>query len=101
MSKIIAVDFDGTLCADEYPRIGQEKTDVIKRLKEEIGKGARVILWTCRKGERLREAVRWCDARGIKLEAINANLSEMIIRFGGDTRKIFADEYWDDKNITI
>jgi hypothetical protein len=28
---------------------------------------------------------------------VNENLPEIVERFGGDTRKVFADEYLDDK----
>ena len=41
----------------------------------------------------------WCAARGIAFDAVNENLPEIVERFGGDTRKVFADEYLDDKAV--
>ena len=98
-NKIIAVDFDGTLCTDKFPAIGAPNEKVIAKLKAEQAKGARVILWTCRKGESLAKAVYWCAARGIVFDAINENLKSTVDFYGGDTRKIYADEYWDDRAV--
>ncbi len=95
--KIIAVDFDGTLCADKYPEIGAPILNTIEELKREQKQGAAVILWTCRCGEQLAEAVEWCKAHGLTFDAVNENLAEHIEQYGGDTRKIFATEYWDDR----
>jgi len=96
-NKIIAVDFDGTLCESAYPDIGAPKADVIEKLKKEQQAGAKIILWTCRGGEKLAEAVYWSEEQGLKFDAINENLSDNIKTFGRDTRKIYADEYWDDR----
>ena len=98
-NKIIAVDFDGTLCENKYPDIGSPNISVIRKLIAEREKGARVILWTCRRGEELARAVYWCANHGIYLDAINENLQSMVDKFGGDTRKIYADEYWDDRAV--
>ena len=96
---IIAVDFDGTLCDNAWPGIGPARAGVIDYVLGQQMTGAKLILWTNRKGERLEEAVRWCAARGIAFDAVNENLPEIVERFGGDTRKVFADEYLDDKAV--
>lgn len=98
-NKIIAVDFDGTLCENKYPDIGAPRLDVIERLLQEQRKGAQTILWTCRSGEELAAAIYWCIDRGIAFEAINDNLKHTVDKFGNNTRKIHADEYWDDKAV--
>jgi hypothetical protein len=97
--KIIAVDFDGTLCINKFPEIGDPIPYTIERVKEEMAKGTRLILWTCRIGERLTAAVEWCAAQGIRFEAVNENLPDIIKTFNGDTRKVFANEYWDDRAV--
>ena len=96
---IIAVDFDGTLCENAWPGIGEARGGVIDYVLGQQMTGAKLILWTNRRGERLDEAVRWCVARGIAFDAVNENLPEIVERFGGDTRKVFADEYLDDKAV--
>jgi len=96
---IIAVDFDGTLCENAWPGIGRARAGVIDYVLGQQMTGAKLILWTNRKGERLEEAVKWCAARGIAFDAVNGNLPEIIERFGGDTRKVFADEYLDDRAV--
>ena len=35
MKRCIAVDFDGTLCENKYPKIGTANTALIEQLKEE------------------------------------------------------------------
>ena len=92
---IIAVDFDGTLKASD----GTLNLPLIEYLKQQQYGGASVILWTCREGKRLMDAVRVCGAAGLCFNAINNNTPEGIRRMGHDSRKIFADLYIDDKSI--
>lgn len=97
--KVIAVDFDGTLCENAFPLIGRAKFGVIEKLLDEQDEGAKIILWTCRSGKNLQEAVEWCEKTGIVFDAINENIPEMIELYGTDPRKVGADEYWDDKAV--
>ena len=98
--RVIAVDFDGCLCENAWPEIGEAKQDVIDALLSRQKSGAKIILWTCRVGEQLSAAVRWCTRHGIAFDAINENLPVNIAAFGNDCRKVYADEYWDDKAVT-
>lgn len=95
--KIIAVDFDGCLATNNWPDIGEPIPETIEALKREQDAGAKVILWTCRRDEQLTAAVEWCAQQDIRLDAVNANLPSIIEAFGGDTVKVFANEYWDDR----
>lgn len=101
MNKILAVDFDGTLCRDRYPNIGEPNFTVINYLKLRKMQGWSIILWTCRTADLLDQAVHWCEQYDLTFDAINENLPQMIELYGGDTRKVFADEYLDDKNIPL
>lgn len=100
-NKIIAVDFDGTLCENNWPEIGEPKFGTITYLLKEKKQGAKLILWTCRVGEMLEKAVTWCAEHGLEFDAVNENLPEIIESFGTDTRKIFANEYLDDRNVSL
>lgn len=91
MKIIIAVDFDGTLCSYKNPGIGEPKLEVIKRVKE-LAIGNFLILWSCRKGKALKEAVKWCEQYGLKFDAVNKNVPGV-----KSSRKIYADLYIDDK----
>lgn len=98
--EIWAIDFDGTLCESQWPDIGAPRLDVINAVKKAKQCGDKIILWTCREGERLKEAVEWCKKWEIEFDAVNDNLPEMIKKHGGNnSRKIFADYYVDDKNL--
>lgn len=100
MSKIIAVDFDGTLCENRWPEIGEPNWEVINYLKDQKKQGAKIILWTCREGIDAVNAIMWCEGHGLCPDACNENLPEMIERFGNDCRKISADEFIDDRMCT-
>lgn len=99
MGKIIAVDFDGTLCENHWPEIGSPRQQTIQRLREEVSNGAKIILWTCREGHLLQNAIDWCASIGIRFDAINDNICETVSVFGANPRKISATEYWDDKAV--
>lgn len=95
--KIIAVDFDGTLCENAWPEIGLPRLEVIGYVRKQREQGAKLILWTCREGPKLLDAIYWSALYGVYFDAVNTNLPSSIERFGGDSRKIYADEYLDDK----
>lgn len=94
---IYAVDFDGTLCVSSFPEIGAPNMRLINHLIKRKRQGNKLILWTCRVGERLAEAVSWCKDKGLEFDAVNNNLPEMIEYWGNNPRKVFADVYIDDK----
>lgn len=96
---IIAVDFDGTICENKWPNIGRPNRFVIDALKRHKENGDQVILWTCRSGALLEAAVQFCRLAGLEFDAINDNVPERIATFGNNSRKVSADEYWDDKAI--
>ena len=96
--SIIAVDFDGTLCKECWPDIGAPNLPLVEWLKVRRVMGDKLILWTCRCGEMLEEAVAWCAGLGLAFDAINENLAENVEKYGNDCRKVFADLYLDDKS---
>lgn len=98
---IIAVDFDGTLVEDMFPEIGRPIERTWDLMREAQANGAKIILWTSRDNQRLKEAVEFCTERGFHFDAINKNLDEVEILFNNDTRKVYANEYWDDKAISF
>lgn len=98
---IYAIDFDGTLCVDRYPEIGEPRPGIIEFVKAAQRGGDRFILWTCRSGSDLAAAVAWCAGQGLEFDAVNDNLPENIARHGNNCRKVYADRYIDDRNLLI
>lgn len=96
---IYAVDFDGTLSFGRFPDVGEPNENPFRFLISERERGARLILYTCRTGGNLAIAVEYCRDHGLEFEFVNENLPELIELYGGDTRKINADFYIDDKAI--
>ena len=95
---IIAVDFDGTIVEDAYPKIGKTRLFAFETLKRLQDDGHRLILWTYRSGLRLEEAVKFCDANGIQFYAVNKSFPEEQFDYS-KSRKIYADLFIDDRNI--
>jgi hypothetical protein len=97
-SKVIAVDFDGTIVTHAYPQIGKEMLFAFATLKELQNRGHKLILWTFRSGELLDEAVDYCRKNGIEFYAVNKNYPEE--QFSDKiSRKVNADIFIDDRNI--
>ena len=94
---IIAVDFDGTLCIQNYPNIGEANTELINALIVRKQAGDKLILWTCREETLLENAVAWCKQQGLEFDAVNDNLEEIKVKYQHNSRKITADIYIDDK----
>ena len=97
--SIIAVDFDGVICVSEFPNIGRPHINVIDALIKRRKKGDKLILWTCRHDKLLDDAVAFCRNMGLEFDAVNENLDFMIEKYG-DSRKVYADYYLDDKSVT-
>lgn len=94
----IAIDFDGTVVEDEYPKIGKTKLFAFETLKKLQEKGHRLILWTYRNGKTLDDAVQFCKDNGIIFYAVNKSFPEE--EFDPNySRKINADIFIDDRNI--
>lgn len=96
--KIYAVDFDGTLAKTRFPEIISPNIAIFMFCKQLKRNGAILILWTCRCGKDLDDAVEYCKKYGLEFDYINENVPENVEKWGNDSRKIFAHEYIDDKS---
>lgn len=101
LTRAIAIEFDGCLCTNNWPEIGEPNWPVIKAAIREQVSGASLILWTCRHGYLLSEAIEACERWGLTFDAVNENLPERLAYYGSESRKISADEYWDDHAVLM
>lgn len=123
--KVILVDFDNTICIDEWPFIGDFVPDAVDVIKKLQAFGHKIVLYTqrsyayplsCKDLETYKQvcggcvddtfvdlltpAVEKCESAGIILWDINAN--SMWENMTGDTsRKVFSDIIIDDHNAGI
>ncbi len=97
-SKIIAIDFDGTIVEHAYPKIGKEMLFAFSTIKALQKKGHKLILWTFRDGEMLEEAVAYCRQNGVEFYAVNKSYPEEQYDLS-ISRKINADLFIDDRNV--
>lgn len=97
----VAVDFDGTIAESAWPEIGAELPGASEAIKRLYAAGHRLILWTCREGASLCDALTWLEERNLLrcFAQVNAHLSEQIDRYGTDPRKLGADVFVDDRDI--
>lgn len=98
-SPVVAVDFDGTIVYHLYPdtslveRVdnGVAAVSVLKRLQEA---GVLVVVWTCREGDLLNQAVHWLISKGFTADGYNENA---VVCDGFAEHKVLADWYFDDR----
>lgn len=94
--KVIAIDFDGTIVEDDFPRIGKLKNNA-KEVLNFLYENNIVIIWTCRTGKFKDKAISFLKENNIKYHFFNENINNKI--YSEDSRKINADIFIDDKNI--
>ncbi|GAA5576522.1 phosphoheptose isomerase [Porphyromonas phage phage007a_Bg4] len=97
---IITVDFDGTLFRDAFPTVGEVMPGAVDAMRALHRAGHYLIIWTCRYGDRLLDAVNALVAHGIPFDRINDHNPENIRQYGGEAgKKVYAHIYIDDKNL--
>lgn len=90
---ILAIDFDGTICEKDFPAAGKPHKGAIEALKEFTSHPKiKIILYTCREDDALKNALDLLTSKGIHFDAVN----EPLLMHKGQ-RKPFADLYLDDK----
>ena len=97
---IITVDFDGTLFRDAFPTVGEVMPGAVDAMRALHRAGHYLIIWTCRYGDRLLDAVNALVVHGIPFDRINDHNPENIRQYGGEAgKKVYAHIYIDDKNL--
>ena len=103
--KLIAVDFDDTLCHETYPDCGKPDYRAFNTMIKFRKAGGKLILWTCRYGENLKNAIKFCHDLGLDFDAVNENEKEQEQVWakvsGGKSLspKVFAELYIDDRTV--
>lgn len=117
ISKIFAVDFDGTCVADAaYPDYSAEDIGSVPVLRRLVRAGHRLILWTVRsnhtmdmtadvttlgprkEGSQLDMALEWFARHAIPLYGVNNNPSQ---EAWSSSPKVFCDYVIDDKSLGV
>lgn len=95
-NKVIAVDFDGTIVEHRFPEIGTGSSGALMYLRKWRDMGIKLILWTMRDKDYLKDAVRWCKERGLEFDAVNEGIGDSEWT---TSNKAYADVYIDDMAI--
>lgn len=97
MSKVIAIDFDETITDNTpYPVCGKIRPEAKKYIKNLFDNGYTLVLWTCRSGDYLTEALNILKQNDLYKYFTCIN-NDTILRIQ-PSRKIVADFYIDDKS---
>jgi hypothetical protein len=94
---IIAIDFDGTIVKNAWPKIGRIRIGARWALRVLKKWGHVLILNTCREDKLLNEALMFLAKNEILIHCANCNSLDRIKEYGGDCRKISAELYLDDR----
>lgn len=95
--RVYAIDFDMTIAYTQYPKIIKPlpyAVEVLRVLTKDPN--STLILWTCREGEYLQQALDFCELYGIKFDYVNENCKRNLDLYVVDCRKVSADIYIDD-----
>lgn len=103
-TKMVLIDFDGTVCKHSFPRIGDPLPGAFETLKDLKAAGYKLIMWTCREDEGkkkyLSDAVAWCKENGVEFDAVNETIADHEFRNpDGLNRKPYAHYHIDDRNL--
>ena len=94
----LAVDFDGTICNNEFPDIGDPIESTLEFMRKFWAQSLfnRIIVWTCRGGDYVSEMAEFLRKNNVPYDYINEN---PLVNFGSP--KVYANRYLDDRNILL
>jgi len=116
--RILAVDFDGTICEDAFPEIGAPREAVIAAMRDLHHRGWKIIIHTCRANQgpvaegdsaknrfaRLREMLDWLRRHAVpfdKVWGLKLCGPALIEDAPNEIGKPAADVYWDDRALNV
>lgn len=90
----IGIDFDSTICYNNYPYLGDPIPGAIETIKKLQDAGHTLILITMRENNLLDDAEELLRNHGIEMKYLNCNPE-----FETGSRKIFCGTFIDDHNL--
>jgi hypothetical protein len=94
---VIALDFDGTVTANNYPELGEPLPNCISVLKQ-LSKIGNLVVWTCRDKFYEKDIIAWFAKHDIAIAGVNSNPFR---QFKSDSPKMYYDLLIDDKAFGI
>lgn len=91
-SIIFGIDFDGTCVTHDFPKVGKD-IGAQAVLRELVENGHKLILWTMRSKESLRDAENWFKENDIPLYGVQKNPTQ---HRWTSSPKCYAQIYIDD-----
>ena len=89
---LIAIDFDGTIVEQTFPsKEFKPRRDVINKIMSLYDMGHRFVLWTCREGHHLHDALDWIHDECI--EGLFESVNSEPVHVEQETRKYWHPKY--------
>ena len=107
---VVAIDFDGVLCREAWPGIGEEMPGALDFLRWLDENDFDRVLWTCRSYHEdslpeFEAMMIWLGERGFGhgsgWAGINRNTDSMVEEYGSRPRKVGYDAIIDDKAVDL
>lgn len=118
--KRIAVDFDGTLCEQQFPGIGNPRDGAREALAAFRRMGYKVVIWSCRachwdydvyggdpsqpvlERQVVKDMVAWLDEQGIEYDEIDdGSKGKPSAEYYIDDKAIHFDDNWTDLAVQV
>ena len=96
--SIIGIDFDGTCVFNDFPYVGDNVPRAVETLTELTSAGHKLILYTMRSDDYLKDAIKWFNLNSIALYGIQYDPEQ--IKWT-TSNKCNADLIIDDRNLGI
>jgi hypothetical protein len=61
--------------------------------------GGEIAIWTCRSDAARENAIKFLADNNIPYDKFNESFDHNVNKYGGDTRKLYADIYIDDRSL--
>lgn len=95
---VVAIDLDGTIWKDSYPKMSVPFANAIKTINRMVDTGYEVIIWTARGGRDLEKCKKYLRDLGLnKNITFNHHAKYFTDKFPIQSPKIGASIYLDDK----
>lgn len=95
--KLFAIDFDDTIAYSDFPDILGVRPHALRVMEKIKEHGGIIMVWTARSD--LKPVKDFLDFSMIPYDGINEDFEEVAAEYEGQSRKIFADVYIDDRNL--
>lgn len=102
--KYIAIDFDGTIMREDGPpdpHFNLFLPDAVRVMQRINREGGKIMIWTARDRHWWPDMLHVLQLNDVEVEAINGKFVGYGDKYIGDSNKLYAEVYIDDRDIHV